>query len=40
VSFKAATACGFDTARQKPSKPASVDLSTTAARGSRTITLR
>jgi hypothetical protein len=40
VSLSAATACGFETAVQKPSAPFSNDLKTTAARGISATMLR
>src|SRR4026208_2412930 len=40
VSLKAATACGEETTSQNPDQPSPVDLQTTAAMGSTTITSR
>jgi len=40
VSFSAATACWPLTASQKPERPLSSEVETTAASGSRTMTLR
>src|SRR4026209_2750989 len=39
-SFRAATACGEETTSQNPDQPSPVDLQTTAAMGSTTITSR
>ena len=40
VTRSAATACGLETASQKACAPPSVERSTTAARGTRTMRLR